>query len=161
MVRYTLLLIALSAATLGAQAPAKQPWIGTMEYRDAAGLHTGRLRIDQMVLSGNVTVMSADWRSLGGASGQLRVTMDPARRLTGTLTIFGGAEWLDEDGRLASAVPERCQGKATVEGVYHDTGVIRLVTDRVVLDTPSLRAVNRHCANMSRVVILLQPTNEH
>ena len=98
MVRYTLLLIALSVATLGAQAT---DWIGTMEVHDSRGLSIGRITA---TLTTTPTTLSGDWRSKSGASGSMTGTINDKGRIKATLTAFGGARF--DDGR---AVPERAR----------------------------------------------------
>ena len=156
MVRYTLLLIVLSAATLGAQATAKQPWIGTIEFTDATGLSVGRMTAD-LLLGG--TSFAGEWISRRGASGRVWGTIEKDARIKGYFTITApGGEVIN--GREVITAPERCQGESAVEGQLLPSGVLRVTASRIKTDTPSLRALDKHCADMTRVVILLQP-HEH
>ena len=148
MVRYTLLLMALSVATMGAQTT---DWIGTMEVHDSRGLSIGRITA---TLTTTPTTLSGDWRSKSGASGSMTGTINDKGRIKATFTAFGGARF--DDGR---AVPERCHGSAQAAGQLHTSGVVRLTIDRIRLDTPQQRARERACEDLTDVVVLLQPAH--
>lgn len=123
-------------------------WIGTLEFTDAGGLTVSRVTATITITDSTI---AGDWNSPGGASGSITGTVNNNGRIAATVTIAGGARLPD-----GTTTPERCRGEAKADGRLYST-VVRLSIPRIALDTPAQRVRNRHCDDLTRVVLLLQP----
>lgn len=146
----------LLVLALGVTDPAMTAdWRGAIMYdTDAHGPGVGSLTAKITITK---TTINGDFSNPGGASGQIVGTIGSDGAIKATLTLFAGMN----DGAGGLAEPERCQGKTTVKGRIYPSGVLSLTTDIIKLDTPSLRALNRDCADMKRVVIRMMLPADH
>lgn len=143
---WLLLVLALAAPTEAIKAQ----WRGAILYETAEGPGVGSINA---TLTISKTAITGDFTNPGGASGLITGTIGRDGEIKTTIQLFAPAVGGDA---------ERCRGEATFKGRIYASGVLDLTADIIKLDTPSLRALNRHCYDMKRVVIrLMIPEPQH